>query len=133
MLKCPDMGAHGTIQATSHLNNGDSDVSPDNTPSQFLIFRGLEPSVTEELLGKGVCKLYKPTARQSPPPMKTSKGNNAKMLSTTGDSNLGAKEGSLCRVFLIRDRRSNESWRYGFAEFTTIEVTHSLFSFDHAE
>lgn len=43
------------------------------------------------------------------------------MASTTGDSNLGARDGSIRRVLLVRDRRSNESWRYGFAEFATIQ------------
>ena len=45
----------------------------------------------------------------------------AKVASTTGDANLGAKQGTLRRVLLIRDRRSNESWRFGFAEFATVE------------
>lgn len=44
------------------------------------------------------------------------------MASTTGDSNLGAREGSIRRVLLVRDRRTNESWRYGFAEFATVQV-----------
>ncbi len=105
-----------------YLNSGDSDVSPDGTPSQFLLLRGLEPTVTEDLLAKGVGKLYKPGRRSSPPANTTAKKNNAKVASTTGDANLGAKEGSLRRVLLVRDRRSNESWRYGFAEFATIDV-----------
>ena len=110
-----------------YLNSGDSDVSPDGTPSQFLLLRGLEPTVTEDLLAKGVAKLYKPSRKSSPPVSTSSKKNNAKVASTTGDANLGAKESSLRRVLLVRDRRSNESWRYGFAEFATIDVK----SLDH--
>lgn len=34
---------------------------------------------------------------------------------------MGAKDGSLRRVLLIRDRESNDSWRYGFAEFNSVE------------
>ena len=104
-----------------YANSGDSDVAPDGTPSQFLIIRSLEPSVSEDLLAKGVSKLYKPAA---PHPSQdfSNKKDSAKVLSTTGDSNLGAKDGSLRRVLLVRDRRTNESWRYGFAEFVTIEV-----------
>jgi hypothetical protein len=101
-------------------NIGDNDASPDNTPSQFLLFRGLEPSVTEELFAKGVAKLFKsggPTSASSQPTNKKS----AKVASTTGDSNLGAREGTLRRILLVRDRRNNESWRYGFAEFATID------------
>jgi len=113
-----------------YLNSGDSDASPDSTPSQFLLLRGLEPTVTEDLLAKGVAKLYKPSRRSSPPASTTSKKNNSKVASTTGDANLGAKEGSLRRVLLVRDRRSNESWRYGFAEFATIDVDHSRLSLE---
>ncbi|KAL8842059.1 MAG: hypothetical protein Q9170_000662 [Blastenia crenularia] len=105
----------------SVLNSGDSDVSPDGSPSQFLLLRGLEPTVTEDLLAKGVSKLYKPSRQASPPATSSSKRNNAKVASSTGDANLGAKEGSLRRVLLVRDRRSDESWRYGFAEFATVD------------
>ncbi|PWY68519.1 hypothetical protein BO94DRAFT_560923 [Aspergillus sclerotioniger CBS 115572] len=99
-------------------NHGDNDAAPENQPSQFLLFRGLEPTVTEELLAKGVAKLYRPTATGDVP------GNGkkgAKVASTTGDSNLGARDGSIRRVLLVRDRRTNDSWRYGFAEFATIQ------------
>lgn len=51
------------------------------------------------------------------------------MASTTGDSNLGAREGSIRRVLLVRDRRSNESWGYGFAEFATVQVHNPPFTF----
>ncbi|EEP83019.1 conserved hypothetical protein [Uncinocarpus reesii 1704] len=101
------------------INTGDNDVSPDGTSSQFLLFRGLEPSVTEEILAKGIAKLYKPSSGSQAAAPTTRKG--AKVASTTGDSNLGAREGSIRRVLLVRDRRTNESWRYGFAEFATVE------------
>jgi len=100
-------------------NTGDNDAAPDNVPSQFLLLRGLEPSVSEDLLTRGVAKLNKPSAiggqsLQQPP-------KKSKVVSTTGDSNLGAKEGALRRVLLVRDRRTNDSWRYGFAEYASIE------------
>ncbi|KAL9600566.1 MAG: hypothetical protein Q9219_003112 [cf. Caloplaca sp. 3 TL-2023] len=110
-----------TVQQQPAMNSGDSDASPDGSPSQFLLLRGLEPTVTEDLLAKGVSKLYKPNRPPTPPTTSNPKKNNAKIASTTGDANLGAKEGSLRRVLLIRDRRSNESWRYGFAEFETVD------------
>ncbi len=115
-----------TAVKSQYMNSGDSDVSPNGAPSQFLLLRSLEPTVSEDLLAKGVAKLYKPGRRSSPPANTASKKNNAKVASTTGDANLGAKEGSLRRILLVRDRRSNESWRYGFAEFATIDVSHSL-------
>ncbi|KEF58456.1 uncharacterized protein A1O9_06382 [Exophiala aquamarina CBS 119918] len=101
-------------------NVGDNDASPDNTPSQFLLLRGLESSVSEELLAKGVAKLNKPVA-PSTQPDQTSAKKGAKVASTTGNANLGAKEGTLRRVLLVRDRSSNDSWRYGFAEYASIE------------
>ena len=54
-------------------------------------------------------------------PSQPANKKSAKVASTTGDSNLGAREGTLRRILLVRDRRSNESWRYGFAEFATID------------
>ncbi|PWY86825.1 hypothetical protein BO70DRAFT_394840 [Aspergillus heteromorphus CBS 117.55] len=107
------------IPAPRVENHGDNDAAPENQPSQFLLFRGLEPSVTEELLAKGVGKLYRPTLTNPDAPGTQKKG--AKVASTTGDSNLGARDGSIRRILLVRDRRSNESWRYGFAEFATIQ------------
>ena len=124
LLSFLDMATFGKVEPTKRsefLNSGDSDVSPDGTPSQFLILRGLEPTVTEDLLAKGVAKLYKPNERALSTVTNPKKGN-AKVASTTGDANLGAKDGSLRRVLLVRDRRSNESWRYGFAEFGTVDV-----------
>lgn len=98
---------------------GDSDVSTDGTASQFLVLRGLEPGVNEELLVKGVSKLYK--TKSSPPPTDAQVPKRPKIVSTSNDASLGAKEGSLRRILLIRDRKTDDSWRYGFAEFNTVE------------
>lgn len=95
-------------------NTGDSDVSPESIPSQFLLFRGLEASVTEELFAKGVAKLYK--LPDEPVPKK------AKVGSTTASSNFGAPDGSIKRVFVVRRRGSDDSCRYGFAEFRAAEA-----------
>ena len=119
--KDPRVHGETTVKKPAEFaNSGDSDVSPDGSPSQFLILRGLEPTATEELVAKGVTKLYKPSERDALP---TTKKGNAKVASTTGDANLGAREGSLRRVLLVRDRRSNDSWRYAFAEFATVDVS----------
>jgi hypothetical protein len=104
------------------VNTGDNDAAPDGTPSQFLLLRGLEHTVTEELLAKGVAKLYKPSPNPDAQGAGVAGKKGAKVASTTGDANLGAREGSIRRVLLVRDRRTNESWRYGFAEFATVEV-----------
>ncbi|KAI9833288.1 MAG: hypothetical protein M1819_003682 [Sarea resinae] len=108
------------FQPVPYKNTGDSDVSPDATPSQFLLLRGLEASVTEELLAKGVAKLYRPSG-ESQATSAPQKKAGSKVVSTTSDTNLGAKEGSIRRVLLIRDRKTNDSWRYGFAEFAGVE------------
>ncbi|KUJ07261.1 uncharacterized protein LY89DRAFT_742909 [Mollisia scopiformis] len=117
--------AHGILVAqtmsafSGFATTGDSDVSPDGTASQFLLLRGLEPGVTEELLAKGVAKLCKTKA--STPPSDIQGSKKRQIASTTTDVSLGAKDGSLRRVLLVRDRKTNDSWRYGFAEFTTVE------------
>lgn len=98
---------------------GDSDVSPDNVASQFLLLRGLEPGVSEELLAKGVTKLYKTRGTSPPPDSQAPK--KPKIISTSNDASLGAKDGTLQRVLLVRDKKTNDSWRYGFAEFSTVE------------
>ena len=106
------------------MNTGDSDAAAE--PSQFIILRGLEPSVTEELLSKGVAKLCRVNERSQSSSGTSIKKEGAKVLSTTSSSNLGAQEGSIKRVFIVRDRRSGESWRFGFAEFRAIEVSKPL-------
>jgi hypothetical protein len=98
---------------------GESDASPDGTASQFILLRGLEPGVNEELLAKGVSKLYK--TKPSTPPADPPATKKTKIVSTSTDASVGAKEGSLRRVLLVRDRKSNDSWRYGFAEFGTVD------------
>ncbi|KAK2629714.1 hypothetical protein QTJ16_000534 [Diplocarpon rosae] len=117
--------ANGLIVAQSmstfsgFATTGDSDASPDGAASQFLLLRGLEPGVNEELLAKGVSKLYKTKA--STPPAEGTNSKKRQISSTTNDASLGARDGSLQRVLLVRDRKSNDSWRYGFAEFSTVE------------
>ena len=113
---------HSSSKTSEFVNSGDSDASPDGTPSQFLLIKGLEPTVTEDLLAKGVAKLYKPSGITAQSSIPSSKKGTAKVASTTGDANLGARADSIRRVLLVRDRRTNESWRYGFAEFATVEA-----------
>ncbi|OAL71657.1 RNA-binding protein [Trichophyton violaceum] len=124
----PDVAVPPMEETVKVANNGDNDVSTDGTPSQFLLFRGLESSVTEEVLAKGVAKLCKQSKSAVASASSASSGvggapakKGAKVASTTGDSNLGARDGSIRRVLLVRDRRTNESWGYGFAEFATVE------------
>ena len=78
--------------------------------------------MNEELLAKGIAKLYKVSGGTSPSGTGVAKRQGAKVASTTADTNLGAKEGSVKRVLLVKDRHTDESWRYGFAEFASAEV-----------
>lgn len=109
-------------------------MSPDSTPSQYLLFRQLESTVTEELLSKGAAKLYKVAADGSSSLGATTKQSNSKITSTTAKSQFGAPENSLRRVLLVKDRRTGESWRYGFAEFATIDVSYPCpFAHNHSD
>ncbi|KAI9889279.1 MAG: hypothetical protein M1814_005654 [Vezdaea aestivalis] len=96
-------------------NSGDQDVETSGTSSQYLIFRGLDPSVTESMLAKGAAKLYKSST------LETTAQKTTKVISTTSDNYLGAKIDTIVRVLLVRDRQSDESWCFGFVEFKTAE------------
>ena len=114
-------GGYDAHPSGGFILTGETDQCPQQAPSQFIVIRDLEPSVTEEVLAKGVAKLF---LDNEPPPPKEPKPTSNKLKSTAPTNStvgLGAAPGSLRRVFLIRDRRSNESWRYGFAEFATVE------------
>lgn len=85
------------------MNDGERDMAS-SPPSQFLLFRGLEPTVSEELLAKGALKLTV---------------SNGVTPETSKTGPIGAKEASVKRILLVRDRKTDESWRYGFVEFAT--------------
>ncbi|KAI2632762.1 hypothetical protein GGS21DRAFT_521176 [Xylaria nigripes] len=100
--------------------DGQSDECPQQTPSQFVVIRGLAPSATESILAAGVKKLY--MSKEDEP--KQSLGTPAKLRSTAPIGNthgLGAKPGSLVRVFMVRDKSTDISCNYGFAEFFTLD------------
>ncbi|SPQ19486.1 67cd7b42-03de-4411-a86b-92c88f607708 [Thermothielavioides terrestris] len=106
--------------ASGPFLTGETDECPQQTPSQYVVVRDLEGSVTEEVLAKGVMKLFV----ENPEPAKEAPTTTNKLKSTAptnSTAGLGAKPGSLRRVFLMRDRKTNESWRYGFAEFATVD------------
>lgn len=100
--------------------DGQSDECPQQTPSPFVVVRGLAPSANETILAAGVKKLY--MSKQDEP--KQSSGIPTKLRSTAPIGNthgLGAKPGSLIRVFMVRDKQSDISCNYGFAEFSTLD------------
>ncbi|KAA8645843.1 putative G-patch domain protein [Aspergillus tanneri] len=124
----PEPGPTGPpgIAAPRVDNHGDNDSAPENQPSQFLLFRGLEPTVTEELLAKGVAKLYRPSTSSENSSGSQKKG---KVASTTGDSNLGARDGSIRRVLL--DAQAATARLNSFEKFT-ISSKQVLVSYIHA-
>ena len=86
----------------------------------MLVIYPLAPFVNEDMLAKDIKRLE----LDKPDRSKDTSNGAPKLKSTapTGDaSGYGARPGSLHRVFLMRDCVSNESFKYGFAEFWTIE------------
>ena len=84
-------------------NPGEKDVAPDGKPVKFILVRELRESVTEELFAKGMEKLYVGLGDEE------------------NDQAMGAQPNSLRRVLLIRDRRSEQSMGYGFAEYYSVD------------
>ena len=84
--------------------------------------RGLEASVTEEILARGIAKLYKQNDATQAATNIASSNLGAKVASTTVTANLGARDGSIYRVYVAKDKKTGESLRYGFVEFFTVEV-----------
>ncbi|KAK4555195.1 hypothetical protein LTR86_007491 [Recurvomyces mirabilis] len=80
---------------------GEHDVSADGKPVRMLLVRNLKESITESLFAKGLDKLSVDAA--------TTKNKD--------DPPVGASAGSLRRVLIVRDRQSEKSMQYGFAEY----------------
>ena len=91
-----------------------------NVPSQILVVYPLASFVNEEMLAADMKRLevVKPNPTQD-------SSNGAPKLKSTAPtvdaSGYGARVGSLHRVFLMRDVYNDESFKYGFAEFWTLE------------
>lgn len=97
---------------------GETDECPQQFPSQYLVIRGLDPTITEELFAEGVKKLY---VEAKPEPKKETQNKLKSTAPTANTASLGARPDSLRRVFLVRDKSTQEAMRYGFAEFATLE------------
>lgn len=90
-----------------------------NVPSQILVVYPLAPSVDEEVFTKDIKRL-----ELEKPDVVKDTSNGPKLKSTARNGNAagyGARPGSLHRTFLIRDARNEESFKYGFVEFWTLE------------
>ncbi|KAK5691893.1 hypothetical protein LTR97_011064 [Elasticomyces elasticus] len=82
---------------------GENDVSLDGRPMRLLLVRNLKESLSEDLFAKGLEKLYQdPTTVPTNGPV------------------IGAPPGSLHRVLIIRDRLTDKSMTFGFAEYHSV-------------
>ncbi|KAF1735760.1 putative RNA-binding protein [Beauveria bassiana] len=109
---CYPSGVHWEQSLTGAADAADS-------PSQILVVFPLPSFVDEEMLARECKRLELEKAD----PIKTS-GDAPKLKSTAPTSTgqgYGASQGSLHRVFLMRDSQTNETFKYGFAEFWTVE------------
>ncbi|KAI5464021.1 hypothetical protein BGZ63DRAFT_351405 [Mariannaea sp. PMI_226] len=91
-----------------------------DTPSQILVVYPLAPFVTEEMLANDLMRLEV----EKPETTKDTSNGAPKLKSTAPVGNTagyGARPGSLHRVFLMRNVNTDESFKYGFVEFWTLE------------
>ncbi|KAI8956508.1 hypothetical protein F5Y11DRAFT_176212 [Daldinia sp. FL1419] len=118
---CKQCKAPRTSENTAEMKlDGKSDECPQQTPSPFIVIRELASSVTETTLANDIKKLY--VTKEEEPKQPSSTPNKLKSTAPVGNtSGLGAKLGSLVRVFVIRDKHSDISCNYGFAEFSTLD------------
>ncbi|KAI1345538.1 hypothetical protein F5Y01DRAFT_53223 [Xylaria sp. FL0043] len=118
---CKQCKAPRTSENTIEMRlDGQSDECPQQTPSQFVVVRGLASSTNETILAAGVKKLY--LSKEDEPKQVTGVPTKLRSTAPIGNTHgLGAKPGSLIRVFMMRDKSSEISCNYGFAEFSTLD------------
>ncbi|KAG5981434.1 hypothetical protein E4U55_002938 [Claviceps digitariae] len=119
-VKCKVCGAaQAAAPSWEQSLTGAADVADGaDAVSQILVVHPLASFVTEDMLAKDL-KLLEKTEEA-----KSSANGPTKLRSTApgaDTSRYGAKPNSLHRVFLTREVTSGESFKYGFAEFWTLE------------
>ncbi|KAG6000228.1 hypothetical protein E4U21_005690 [Claviceps maximensis] len=118
-VKCKVCGAAQAPPSWEQSLTGAADVANGaDAVSQILVVHPLASFVTEDMLAKDL-KLLEKTEEA-----KSSTNGPTKLKSTApgaDTSRYGAKPNSLHRVFLTREINSGESFKYGFAEFWTLE------------
>ncbi|KAG6014715.1 hypothetical protein E4U54_004964 [Claviceps lovelessii] len=119
-VKCKVCGAAQAVAPSWEQSlTGAADVADGaDAVSQILVVHPLASFVTEDMLAKDL-KLLEKTEEA-----KTSTNGPTKLKSTApgaDTSRYGARPNSLHRVFLTREVNSGESFKYGFAEFWTLE------------
>ncbi|KAI9708746.1 MAG: hypothetical protein M1820_003701 [Bogoriella megaspora] len=82
--------------------------------TRYLLVRELDQKCKEATFYTGVKKLCKDGSKPK------AAGSGMNIASTTGIDNLGPPLDSIRRVYIIRDRRSNTSWTFGFVELRSV-------------
>ncbi|OAA47050.1 D111/G-patch [Metarhizium rileyi] len=117
--RCKICGAQPAAYNWEQSLTGAADIADGaEAVSQILVVYPLASFVTEDMLGKDLRLLEK-----SEEPKSLASGPT-KLKSTAPGADVsryGAKPKSLHRVFLMREVSSGESFKYGFAEFWTLE------------
>ncbi|KAL6889744.1 hypothetical protein HDV57DRAFT_340767 [Trichoderma longibrachiatum] len=91
-----------------------------DAPTQILVVYPLMPYVTEEMFAADMKRLE--LAKPDPASQKLAPGSKLQSTAPADRAaRTGARPGSLHRVFLMRDSVTDESVRYGFAEFWTLQ------------
>ncbi|KAH7020124.1 hypothetical protein EDB80DRAFT_702418 [Ilyonectria destructans] len=117
-IKCKICGGPQGVSNWQQNLTGVTDAA--NVPSQILVVYPLAPFVNEDMFINDIKRLEVEKVDN----VKDNSNGAPKLKSTapTGDtSRYGARPGSLHRVFLMRDTNSDESFKYGFVEFWTLE------------
>ncbi|KAL6918654.1 hypothetical protein FSST1_002680 [Fusarium sambucinum] len=117
-IKCKICGGPQAAPAWQLSLTGMADAS--DVPAQILVVYPLASFVTEDMLANDMkrLELVKPEKDKDA----SNGGPKLKSTAPTGDTTgYGARPGSLHRVFLMRDASTDESFKYGFAEFWTVE------------
>ncbi|KAK3330531.1 hypothetical protein B0H66DRAFT_544165 [Apodospora peruviana] len=116
--------------APSRVLTGESDEGKHGEVHYYLVVRNLGATVNEQTLADGVMKLFIDITAETNKPAPKNKLKSTAPITRIGD--LGAKPGSLRRVFLMRDCQSQQSRKYGFAEFATVEDAQGAVAKFHA-
>lgn len=118
--QCRDCGFSPSGTRGPYGRTGEADVGRDVDKNlQFLVVFPLPPSFNEEKLAAEMKRLELVKVEKP-------KGEPPKLKSTAPSvdgAGYGARQGSLHRVFLMREVESDMNLRYGFAEFWTLSDT----------
>ncbi|KAF5231014.1 hypothetical protein FAUST_9510 [Fusarium austroamericanum] len=119
-IKCKICGGPQAVPSTAWQLNLTGMADASDVPAQILVVYPLASFVTEDMLASDMkrLELVKPEKDKDA----SNGGPKLKSTAPTGDTTgYGARPGSLHRVFLMRDAGTDESFKYGFAEFWTVE------------